>query len=177
MIYLLVGIPLLAAGVLAALASKQPSNYRVTRSLLIAAPPGVVFDKVNNLSRWAEWSPWEKMDPAMKKTFTGPESGDGASYSWVGNASVGEGRMTIAQSEPAKLIKIDLEFLKPFKGTSTAEFAFEDRDGQTLVSWTGYGDLNAVTKVVSIFMSMDKCMGDQFEKGLRQLKQTAEASA
>lgn len=155
----------------------RPSEFRVARSARIAAPPEAAFAQVNDLHRWAAWSPWEKIDPALKRTFEGPAAGMGASYSWAGNNKVGQGRMTIIESHPGELVRIQLEFLKPFRATNTAEFTFKSEGSQTAVTWSMFGKNNFMGKALHVFMNMDKMIGGQFEKGLAQMKPVAEAAA
>jgi hypothetical protein len=155
----------------------RPSEFRVTRSTVISALPPEIFAGVNDLHQWLAWSPWEKIDPALKRTFEGPPAGTGASYSWVGNNKVGEGRMTITESRPHELVRFRLDFLKPFKGTNVAEFTFEPEGAQTVVTWSMTGKYNFVIKAFSLFMNCDKMIGGQFEKGLADLKSITEAAA
>ena len=154
----------------------QPARYRVSRSTTIAAPAPVVFAQVNDFHRWSAWSPWEKIDPAMKRTYEGPPAGVGASYAWVGTREVGEGRMTIVESRPGDLIHVKLEFVKPFAGTSVAEFSFKPDGERTLVTWSMTGDKNFIAKAIHLVMSMDRMIGDQFDKGLAAMKTVAEAA-
>ncbi len=113
----------------------------------------------------------------MKVTFSGPPSGVGASYTWVGNKDVGEGRLGIIESQPSDLIRIKLEFLKPFAATNTAEFTFKPEGNATVVTWSMFGNKNFMSKVMGLVMNMDKMIGGQFEKGLADMKATAEAGA
>jgi len=154
----------------------QPARYRVSRSTTIAAPAPVVFAQVNDFHKWSAWSPWEKIDPAMKRTYEGPPAGVGASYAWVGSREVGEGRMTIVESRPSDLIQVKLEFVKPFAGTSVAEFTFKPDGERTLVTWSMTGDKNFIAKAIHLVMSMDRMIGDQFDKGLAAMKTVAEAA-
>jgi Polyketide cyclase / dehydrase and lipid transport len=154
----------------------QPARYRVSRSTTIAAPAPVVFAQVNDFHKWSAWSPWEKIDPAMKRTYEGPPAGVGASYAWVGSREVGEGRMTIVESRPSDLIQVKLEFVKPFAGTSVAEFSFKPDGERTLVTWSMTGDKNFIAKAIHLVMSMDRMIGDQFDKGLATMKTVAEAA-
>jgi Polyketide cyclase / dehydrase and lipid transport len=154
----------------------QPARYRVSRSTTIAAPAPVVFAQVNDFHKWSAWSPWEKIDPAMKRTYEGPPAGVGASYAWVGTREVGEGRMTIVESRPGDLIHVKLEFVKPFAGTSVAEFSFKPDGERTLVTWSMTGDKNFIAKAIHLVMSMDRMIGDQFDKGLATMKTVAEAA-
>ena len=152
----------------------QPDEFKVVRTTNIAAPPEKVFPHVNELKKWDAWSPWAKIDPNCKMTYVGPPAGVDASYSWAGNNKVGEGKMTIAESAPSSLIRLRLEFLKPFKATNTAEFKFTPEDGQTLVTWSMIGKNNFVFKVFGLFMDCDTMVGKDFEKGLASLKGVAE---
>jgi hypothetical protein len=117
------------------------------------------------------------MDPACKNTYTGAAAGTGAILSWAGNKKVGEGRMTIFESAPSDLIRIKLEFLKPFKATNTAEFVFKPEGNQTVVTWSMFGKNNFFFKAFSLFMNSDKMVGKDFEKGLAAIKTVAEAEA
>lgn len=155
----------------------QPADFRVTRTANISTSAPVVFALVNDLHEWEAWSPWEKMDPALKKTFEGPSAGTGARYSWAGNKKVGEGRMTITESRPGELIRIKLEFLKPFKATNTTEFSFKPRGDQTVVTWSMSGTNNFMGKAMRLFTDMDRMVGSQFETGLAQMKSVAEAES
>jgi hypothetical protein len=152
----------------------RPSGFRVTRSAVMSALPPAIFAEVNDLHKWQAWSPWEKIDPALKRRYEGPSAGTGASYSWVGNNKVGEGRMTITESRPHDLVRFRLDFLRPFKGTNTAEFTFKPEGAQTVVTWSMSGKYNFMVKAIGLFMNCDKMMGGEFEKGLANLKSIAE---
>ena len=154
----------------------RPSDFRVTRSTAISAPPAVVFAQVNDFHNWDGWSPWARMDPEMKATYAGPAAGTGAIYSWVGNNKVGEGRMTILESHPSDLVRIKLEFIKPFAATNTAEFTFQPQGNQTTVTWTMTGKKNFMIKAMGLVMNMDKTIGGQFDQGLAQMKSVAETA-
>jgi hypothetical protein len=173
---ILIALVVIVVGLVAVIAL-QPARYRVSRSTTIAAPAPVVFAQVNDFHGWTAWSPWEKIDPAMKRTYEGPPAGVGASYTWVGSGEVGEGRMTIVESRPSDLIQVKLEFVKPFAGTSVAEFTFKPEGDRTLVTWSMTGDKNFIAKAIHLVMSMDRMIGDQFEKGLAAMKTVAEAAA
>ncbi len=154
----------------------QPSHYQVERSATINAPAPVVFAQINDFHKWDAWSPWAHLDPNMKTTFAGPSSGTGAVYSWVGNSDVGEGKMTITESRPGELVKINLEFIKPFAASSTTDFVFTPQGNQTNVKWTMTGNNNFLAKAFSVFMNMDKMVGGDFEKGLAKLKTVSESA-
>ncbi len=155
----------------------QPSDFRITRTINIAAPADVVFEQVNDLHKMDAWSPWLEPDPSVKKTYEGPSSGEGAVFAWAGNNQVGEGRMTITESHPYDLVRIRLDFIKPFATTNTAEFTFEPEGDHTIVTWSMFGKQPFMGKAISLFMDMDKMIGDNFEKGLANMKNIAEGVA
>ncbi|HEY7688092.1 MAG TPA: SRPBCC family protein [Dongiaceae bacterium] len=152
----------------------QPAAFRVERSIAIAAPPAAVFAQVNDYRNWRPWSPYEKLDPDMKRSYEGPSAGTGAIYSWAGNKNAGEGRATIIESRPGERIRIKLEFKKPFEATNTAEFTFKPEGDRTLVTWSLAGERNFFFKAVHLFMNVDKMVGGQFDEGLAALKAVAE---
>jgi uncharacterized protein YndB with AHSA1/START domain len=165
------------AAVLALLAvfvATRPSRFHVERSVTIAAPPESVFAHVDDFHAWADWSPWEKLDPGMKRTFRGAPSGVGATYAWSGNDKVGEGRMAIEKSEKPSLVSVRLEFLKPFSATNTATFTFAGVAGGTKATWAMDGTNDFVAKAIHLVMDMDKLVGGDFERGLAALKAVAE---
>jgi len=159
--------------IFAAVVALQPAAFRIERSATVAAPPEAAFALVNDFHNWETWSPWEKLDPAMKKSFEGASSGTGAIYAWAGNSKVGEGRMTVLESRPHELIRIKLEFLKPFASTHTAEFTFKPEGGQTVVTWSMFGNNNFMAKAFGLFVDMDQLIGKDFENGLAQMQAVA----
>ena len=163
--------------VLVVVVAMQPSEFRVERTATVSAPPQAVFAQVNDFHNWEAWNPWGKLDPAMKQAYEGAPEGVGAIYTWVGNNQVGEGRMTLVESHPNDRIRIELEFLKPFAGTSTAQFTFAPEGDQTSVTWSMDGKNNFMSKALGLFMNMDKMIGGQFETGLADLKSVTEAAA
>jgi len=154
----------------------QPSEFRIVRTAIISAPAAAIFAQVNDFHKWEAWSPYEKLDPAMKRTYEGAPVGTGAIYTWAGNSDVGEGRTTIIESRPNELIQIKLEMFKPFAVTNTAEFTFKPESDQTAVTWSLTGKNNFIAKGIGLFMNMDKMVGDQFEQGLADLKSVVEAA-
>ena len=155
----------------------QSDDYRVSRSIPIAATPAAVFAHVNDLHKFQEWNPWAKVDPQCKNTFEGPAAGKGAIMRWAGNNDVGEGSMTIAESRPGELVLFDMEYIKPFAGKNQGEITFAAQGSQTVVTWANFGKKNFISKAVCLFMNMDKMIGGQFENGLADLKTIAEAEA
>ena len=157
-------------------ASTRPDDFKVERSITIQAPADIVFNQINDFHKWTAWSPWAKLDPKAKYAFEGTESGVGAIHSWDGNKDVGTGKMTIVESNPHSSIKIRLDFEKPFKSTSDAEFKFDHQNDQTILTWAMMGKANFISKVMCLFMNMDKMVGGQFEKGLMDIKAISEAA-
>jgi hypothetical protein len=156
--------------------SMQPADFRVERTTTIAAPAPAVFAQVNDFHNWQAWSPWAKLDPTIQTAYEGPPAGPGAIYTWSGNSKVGAGRMTILASHPSDLVSIRIEFLKPFSATNTADFTFQPAGNQTVVTWSMTGKNNFVSKTMGMFVSMDKMIGGDFEKGLAQMKAVAETA-
>jgi uncharacterized protein YndB with AHSA1/START domain len=169
-------VVLLLVVVLVVVVAVQPPQFRIERTTTVRAPAADVFAQVNDLHKWEAWSPWAKLDPAMKQTYDGPPAGTGATSSWSGNKEVGEGRMTITDSRPNELVRVKLEFLKPFKATNTAEFKIQPQGDQTMVTWSMYGEKDFMMKAVHLFMNMDKMVGTDFEKGLARLKAEIEGT-
>ena len=173
---MLLGIALVIVGFLVIVAL-QPSHYQVSRSTTVATPPADVFAQVNDFHNWEAWSPWAKLDPNAKNTFEGPASGKGAKFKWSGNDEVGEGLMTVTESKPSEMVKIDLEFIRPFPGLSNVEFTFKPTGDQTTVTWTMSGENSFIGKGMCMFMNMDKMVGGDFERGLASMKVAAEKAA
>jgi Polyketide cyclase / dehydrase and lipid transport len=161
---------------LAVVIALQPADFRITRNTTIAAPAAVVFANVNDFRKWEAWSPWAKLDPSMKVAYDGPARGPGMIYTWSGNNKVGQGRMTIIESRPDDLVRIELEFLKPMAATNKTEFTFTPAGNQTAVNWTMTGTNNFFGKAFALFMNMDKMVGKDFENGLAQMKALLESA-
>jgi uncharacterized protein YndB with AHSA1/START domain len=161
--------------VLAIVVLLQPADFRIARTTHIAAPPADVFAQVNDFHRWEAWSPWAKLDPAAKVTFAGQPAGSGAVFTWAGNDKVGEGRMMLTESRPNELVSIEVDFVKPFEGHSRSEFALQPDGSQTVVTWTMSGHNNLVARALCLFVSMDRMLGSDMERGLTQMKSVVEA--
>jgi len=153
----------------------RPADFRIERSAQIGASGDAIFAIINDLHQWGRWSPYDKRDPEMKKTFEGPPTGPGASYSWNGNKNVGEGRLTIVESKPGQLVSMKLEFTRPFKCTNRVNFTLTPAANGTLVSWIMDGRNNFMAKAFSLIINMDKMVGTDFESGLANLKAVVEA--
>ena len=164
-------VVVLLLGLLFVVIATRPSEFKVTRSAILPAPPAEVFAQVNDLRKWEAWSPWARLDPNSTVTYDGPADGTGSSMSWAGNADVGEGKVTITESRPGELVVLRLDFIKPFAATSKTEFTFTPQpNDQTLVAWTMSGANNFISKAFSLVIDCDKMMGTQFEEGLANLK-------
>ncbi len=167
------GILLVVVG----LASAKPDNFQVERTASIGASPERVFACIDDFRNWAAWSPWEKLDPAMNKNFSGAGRGRGAVYKWSGNSRAGEGRMEILESSLPRHIGIKLDFIKPFEGHNTCDFTLSPDGAKTNVTWAMTGPSPFMMKVMRVFVDMDKMVGKDFEAGLANLKSVTESSA
>jgi len=155
-------------------AATKPNTFRVQRTATIKAPPEKIYAMLADFHQWATWSPWEKMDPNMKRTFSGAPTGQGAAYAWEGNSKVGQGRMEILESTPPAKVSVKLDFIKPMAGHDTAEFTLHPQGDSTSVTWAMYGPSPYLHKVMGVFFNFDKLIGKDFEQGLANLKRATE---
>lgn len=155
-------------------AAMQPDSFRVERSIVIKAPAEKVFAEINDFHRWEAWSPWEKIDPAVKRSYSGAEQGVGAVYSWQGNDDIGMGNMKIVESVPSSKVLLDIEFIAPFAAKNQVEFKLVESGGSTTVTQSMYGPSPYLSKLIGVFFSMDKMVGEKYEEGLASLKAIAE---
>ncbi|MDB5605760.1 MAG: polyketide cyclase [Bradyrhizobium sp.] len=163
-----------AIAIVLILAATKPDTFSVRRATTVQAPPDKIFPLINDFHQWVTWSPYEKKDPAMKRTYSGAESGKGAVYAWDGNNNVGSGRMEILDAAmPAKIV-IKLDFFKPFEGHNTAEFTMLPQGDATNLTWLMHGPLPFMGKLMHLFMNVDNMVGKDFEIGLANLKQLTE---
>lgn len=165
-------VVLLIAAVLI-FAATRPDTFRVQRATSIKAPPEKIFPLINDFQSWRAWSPWENLDPALKRSYSGPKSGKGAVYAWEGNNDVGHGRMEIAEASPSKIV-LKLDFVKPFEAHNIAEYTLERQGDATNVTWAMHGPSPYFAKLMGVFCSMDSMVGQKFEEGLANLKSIAE---
>jgi uncharacterized protein YndB with AHSA1/START domain len=171
-----IGLVVLLLGLAVAIATR-PDTFRVERSAVIDAPPEVVYGYVNDFHQWNRWSPFEKLDPAMTRTYGGTDAGVGAVYSWSGNSQAGQGSMSIKASTPGQRIALDLHFQKPMESHALTEFTFQPTPQGTKVTWAMSGPNTTLGKAISLVASMDKMVGKSFEEGLSSLKTVSEAEA
>ena len=155
-------------------AATKPDTFKVERSTSINAPPEKIFPLINDYHNWSTWSPYEKLDPEMKRTYAGAASGKGAVYEWQGNNKAGAGRMEIADSSPPSKITINLDFTKPLETHNVVDFTLQPQGGSTNVTWAMHGPAPFISKLMQVFFSMDKMIGKDFETGLANLKAVAE---
>lgn len=156
-------------------AATRPNVFRVERRAHVGAAPDAIFPLLDDFHRWAQWSPWEKLDPALVRTYSGASSGAGALYEWKGNRKVGHGRMEILEAVPASRVVVRLDFLEPWTARNIAEFTLTPRGNGTEVVWAMYGPNPFMLRLMGIFMPMDKMVGKDFEAGLANLKSAAES--
>ena len=155
----------------------RPADFRVERTATLAASPLALFENVNNHRKFNAWNPFLKLDPNVKNTYAGPDSGVGAACSWDGNKDVGAGSCTILESKPGELVRCRMDWKRPMEGTATVDFTFKPQGDKTIVTWSMYGKNGFMGKLVSLFIDCDKMCGPQFEKGLASLGEVASATA
>jgi uncharacterized protein YndB with AHSA1/START domain len=175
-IFIVVVLLIIAVGIYAA---TRPNRFRLERSMMIDAPPETIFPLIADFQQWPQWSPWEGLDPDLRRTYSGAAHGVGAIYEYEGNNKVGAGRMEIVEATPYSRVTAKLDFLKPIVAHNIAEWTLapEGRGGRTKVTWAMHGPQNFVSKLMGLFMSVDRMVGGQFEKGLANLKRVAEGKS
>ena len=173
---ILIGLAVVLA-IFVVVVATRPGEFSVSRSAVMDAPPDLVYGIANDMHRFPEWSPWQKLDPSMKVDYSGPATGVGAGQHWVGNNKVGEGEMKITESVPGQKIAFDLEFMKPMKASNKVVYSFQAKGNGTEMTWAMTGKNGFVGKAFTLFMDMDKMVGPDFERGLANMKGVAEAAA
>lgn len=173
----LFGIVVLGVAVVLVLAARKPDTFQVTRTATIKAPPERVYALITDFKAWGAWSPWEKKDPAMKRTYGGSETGAGATYAWAGDKNVGEGSMRITEAQAPSKLALKLDFLKPFEAHNDVVFSLTPQGPATVVTWTMTGPTPFIGKIMHVFMDMDRMVGGDFEAGLTAMKAAAERPA
>lgn len=156
------------------LAAKRPNAFRIERSINIKAPPEKIFSLIADFHKMNTWSAWENIDPAMKRSFTGAESGKGAMYAWDGNKDIGQGSMEILEATPSSKVLIKLDFYKPFEAHNMAEFTLTPHGETTTVTHAMFGPSPFISKLMSLVFNMEKMVGSKFEEGLANMKAIAE---
>jgi hypothetical protein len=170
---MIVAILVVAVIAILILVAVKPATYHVERSTTIAATPEKISPLIADFHNWNEWSPWAKLDPNMHVSYSGASAGQGAIYEWEGNSKVGTGRMEILAADPT-LTSIKLDFVSPFASHNRTNFVLQPQGMTTRVTWTMDGPNTFASKLMSLFVSMDKMIGKDFDAGLGQLKSAAE---
>ena len=174
MLKIFVAVVLLLVTGLLIYAATKPDSFRIERSTTIKAPPDKVFALINEFHQWEAWSPWEKIDPSIKRTYSGPRSGVGAVYEWAGNKDIGQGRMEIIESSALSKVSLKLDFVTPFEAHNFVDFTLTPQGDSTKLTQAMYGPSPYVSKLMTIFFSMEKMVGSKYEEGLADLKKLAE---
>ncbi len=154
----------------------QPAVFRVSRSSIIDAPAATIFPLVNNVHTMQDWSPWAKLDPNCELTFSGPEAGTGARYTWSGNDAIGAGSCEVIESIPDQRVRSRLQFVRPFEDESEVQFTLQPAPAGTQVTWEMTGQQNFFGKLIGLFLDCEAMVGADFESGLANLKSIAESS-
>jgi hypothetical protein len=161
-------------GAILAFTATRPDSFMVRREAAIKAPAEKIYPLISDFNRWSAWSPYEKKDPAMKRSFSGPGAGKGAVYAWEGNKDVGAGRMEIAEAAAPSRVSLKLDFSRPFEAHNRVDFTLEPKGAATQVTWAMQGPMPFISKVICLFVDMDRMVGADFEAGLANLKAIAE---
>ena len=164
----------IAIAIILIVAAIKPNAFSIQRATIVKAAPERIFPLINDFHQWGTWSPYENKDPAMKRSYSGAASGQGAVYAWEGNKNVGSGRMEILQATAPSKIVIKLDFFAPFEGHNTAEFTMLPQGDATNVTWLMHGPLPFMGKIMHVFINMDNMIGKDFEAGLANLKRLTE---
>jgi uncharacterized protein YndB with AHSA1/START domain len=167
----------IAIGAVLVMAARKPDNFQIQRAATIKAPPEAIFAYLNDFRKWVAWSPWEKKDPNLKRSYAGAASGVGAAYSWEGDKNVGAGGMKITESSPPSKLALNLDFTRPFEAHNIVEFTLVPQAGSTHLTWSMRGPTPFMAKIIHVFMNMDRMVGRDFEAGLASLKAAAEGEA
>jgi hypothetical protein len=177
LMYIAIAFAILIAAILG-LAAMRPDTFRIARSIDVNAPADKIFPLINDYRNWGSWSPYENIDPAMQRTFSGAASGKGSIYEWTGNKNIGHGRMEIIDTTPPSKILIKLDFFSPFEAHNIAEFTIHPQGNATNpttnVTWAMHGPAPFMAKIMHMFFNMDKMVGGQFQQGLTSMKAVAE---
>jgi uncharacterized protein YndB with AHSA1/START domain len=171
------GAIVVIAVVFVVIVNSRPDRFSVDRSATIAAPPATIFPILTDFGQWSRWSPWQKLDPAMKTSSSGTPGSVGHAYSWSGNDKVGEGRMTLSAVTPGERVEIQLEFFKPWEANNKTTFVIRPDGANSRVTWSMVGMQDFKMKAAGLFMNMDAKVGGDFERGLQDLKMIAEKAA
>jgi len=167
-------LAVLLIGAVLVFAATRPDTFRVQRAASIKAPPERIFPLISDFKRWAAWSPYEKKDPGMKRSYGGAAEGKGSTYAWEGDGNVGQGRMEITEAQAPSRVAIKLDFTRPFEAHNTVLFTMLPKGELTEVTWDMQGRASYLSKLIGVFINMDRMVGKDFEAGLANLKSAAE---
>lgn len=181
--YVAIGL-LVAVALLVAYASTRPDQFQASRRVAIAAPPEAIFPLINDLRAFTTWSPFEKKDPNMTRTFSGPSEGPGQRYDWKGNSQIGEGWLEILSATRPSQVDFGLNMVKPMTASHRVTFTLVPdtlvpdtlvpEGGNTIVTWAIAGRVPLLAKVLHLFIDVDRMCGQDFEAGLASLKAATE---
>jgi uncharacterized protein YndB with AHSA1/START domain len=172
-----IAIVVLVVAIILALAALKPDTLSIQREAHIRAQPETVFALVSDFHRWYLWAPQDRMDPTMKRSYSGASDGSGAVSEWDSRGAAGKGRMQITAASAPTSITVRVDFVKPFAAHNSNEFRFEPEATGTRVTWAMHGTNVYAAKLMSVFISMDRMLGKHFEAGVRDLKAAAESQA
>lgn len=170
-------VVVVAIVILLGVAAAKPDTFEVSRTETIRAPAAAIYPFIIDFRQWSRWSPWEQLDPDMRRTHSGAPAGAGAIYEWQGNRKAGQGRMEITETRPPEHVVIALEFIKPFAATNTTAFHIEPGPEGSRVTWSMHGPNTFAGKLMGVFVDMESMIGREYERGLAALKLTAEHEA
>lgn len=173
-VVIIAAVVIVAIAAVLILAAAKPDTFQVVRATSIKASPTKIFPAINDFQKWSAWSPYEKKDPAMRRTFSGPTSGKGAGYAWEGDKNVGIGSMEIVDSLAPSKVALRLDFTRPFEAHNTVLFTLEPQGESTTVTWAMQGPVPYVAKIMHVILNIDKMVGKDFETGLGNLKALSE---
>ena len=163
-----------AIGALLAYAATRPDTFRVERRTSVQATPEQLYPLINDMQQFNTWNPFNRKDPAIQGSYSGPAAGPGATYAFAGNKDVGKGSLRIVQSQPPRQVTMELHMIEPFEGRNTVEFSLVPRGAGTEVTWAMHGPAPFLSKLIGVFLDMYRMIGRDFEDGLAALKARAE---
>jgi uncharacterized protein YndB with AHSA1/START domain len=153
----------------------RSSAYRIERSVTMAAPAADVYRFLEDMHQWPRWSPWDSLDPQVKRSYGGAERGKGASFFWDGNPQVGKGRLVITEAKPHAHLRYAVRFEVPLAAEMTYDFELAPAPSGTKLTWVLLGEHPFWAKLFALFVDLDKQLGGDMQRGLTDLKGLVEA--
>ncbi|MDB5965832.1 MAG: hypothetical protein JWQ72_2332 [Polaromonas sp.] len=172
-LFILIGLLVLAIALIAAIASQRPDTFTVGRSTLIAAPAATIFPLIDDVHAFNSWNPYNRKDRAMTGSYRGPASGPGAHYDFE-SKKAGSGFFEIIQSDAPSQVKMRLLMTAPFKADNVITFTLLPQGPQTSVTWAMAGPSSFLARFMGVVLNMDRMIGKDFSDGLATLKASAE---